>query len=87
MTRITQRNGKLYQASLVQKRSVSVAGHLTSISLEPQFWDALKEIASLTEYTIHELITLVDRKRTHENLSSALRCYALAYYQKGLELD
>ena len=58
------------------KRSVLIAGHRTSVSLEPEFWDALKQIAASAGHSINSLITEIDGDRT-TNLSSALRVYVL----------
>ena len=58
------------------KRSVRIAGHPTSVSLEPEFWDALKDIAQARGLSINELVAEVDADRK-TNLSSALRVYVL----------
>lgn len=58
------------------KRSVRIAGHPTSVSLEPEFWDALKDIAKARKLSINELVAEVDAGR-RTNLSSALRVYVL----------
>jgi predicted DNA-binding ribbon-helix-helix protein len=58
------------------KRSVRIAGHPTSVSLEPEFWDALKDIAKARGLSINELVAEIDAGRT-TNLSSALRVYVL----------
>jgi predicted DNA-binding ribbon-helix-helix protein len=58
------------------KRSVRIAGHPTSVSLEPEFWDALKDIAKARGLSINELVAEVDAGRK-TNLSSALRVYVL----------
>ena len=63
-------------AAQPRKRSVLVAGHETSVSIEPPFWDALKEIATARGISLNALITEVDRGRAG-NLSSALRVFAL----------
>ncbi len=63
-------------AARSRKRSVLVAGHETSVSLEPPFWDALREIADARGLSLNALITDVDRGRSG-NLSSALRIYVL----------
>jgi predicted DNA-binding ribbon-helix-helix protein len=65
-----------------RKRSLSIAGHRTSISLEAPFWDALKEIAASEDRPIAALVAEVDSGRGELNLSSALRLHALAYYRK-----
>lgn len=61
----------------IRKRSVLVAGHRTSISLENAFWDALGDIAEKRGVSINRLITQIDRNRTG-NLSSAIRLFVLA---------
>ena len=58
------------------KRSVRIAGHPTSVSLEPEFWEALKEIAKRRGLSINELVAEIDTGRS-TNLSSALRVYVL----------
>jgi predicted DNA-binding ribbon-helix-helix protein len=63
--------------SLIVKRSVVIAGHKTSISLEDPFWKALKEIAALRNMPLSNLITTVDVEREHANLSSAIRLFIL----------
>ncbi|SEG08660.1 ribbon-helix-helix domain-containing protein [Bosea lathyri] len=65
-----------------RKRSLSIAGHRTSVSLEDPFWDALKQIAATEERTIAALIAEVDSKRDATNLSSALRLHVLAHYKR-----
>lgn len=63
-------------SSKVVKRSVSIAGHTTSISLEKPFWDALKAIAACEKRSLAALIADIDERRG-TNLSSALRLYVL----------
>ncbi|MHA1538419.1 MAG: ribbon-helix-helix domain-containing protein [Alphaproteobacteria bacterium] len=58
------------------KRSVRIAGHRTSVSLEPEFWDALRQLAASAGRSINSLITEIDHDRT-TNLSSALRVHVL----------
>ena len=60
----------------IRKYSVMIAEHRTSISLEPEFWDALKEIAKERNTTPAALITSIDAGRTG-GLSSALRVFVL----------
>jgi predicted DNA-binding ribbon-helix-helix protein len=60
----------------IRKRSVIVAGHRTSVSLEPEFWTALREIAERRGMSINALVAEVDKGR-NGNLSSALRVYVL----------
>lgn len=63
------------------KRSMVIAGHRTSISLEGPFWDALKDIAAAEGRSVADLVTAIDAGRTGENLSSAIRLHVLAYYR------
>lgn len=66
---------------VVVKRSIVIAGHKTSISLEEDFWKGLKEIAKKRGATLSELVAAIDHKRTGGNLSSAIRLYVLDYYR------
>ena len=70
--------------SLVVRRSITISGHLTSISLEPQFLEALKEIAKERGSTLQDLITSIDRDRREGNLSSTLRVFVLEHYQNQI---
>jgi len=65
--------------STVEKRSVVVCGHKTSISLEDAFWDQLREIARAKQCTISKLIAEIDEDRLHGNLSSAIRLFVLEH--------
>jgi predicted DNA-binding ribbon-helix-helix protein len=60
----------------VKKRSVVVAGHRTSVSLESAFWDALRDMAGVQGKTVNRLITEIDQGRGG-NLSSAIRIFIL----------
>ena len=60
----------------VRKRSVIIAGHHTSVSLEDAFWQALKQIADARGRSINRLITEIDAQRSG-NLSSAIRVFVL----------
>ena len=61
------------------KRSVTVAGHRTSLSLEPEFWEALKRIAQHEGRTVSGLIGEIDAARGRRNLSSAMRVFVLEH--------
>jgi predicted DNA-binding ribbon-helix-helix protein len=67
--------------SRIVKRSVVLAGHKTSVSLEDEFWTTLKEIAGDRHVTLSELVSDIDKQRQHGNLSSALRLFVLEYYR------
>lgn len=66
-----------YLHSPVVKRSVMVAGHATSVSLEEPFWVILGQLATAQNKSLNVLITEIDDLRGPNNLSSALRLYAL----------
>ena len=67
--------------SPVVKRSIVIAGHKTSVSLEDAFWKGLKEIAGERNMTLSELVASIDSDRRHGNLSSAIRLFVLDYYR------
>lgn len=67
--------------SPVVKRSIVIAGHKTSVSLEDAFWDALKEIASTRDVTLSEVVANIDALRNQGNLSSAIRLYVLDHFR------
>jgi len=67
--------------SPVIKRSIVIAGHKTSVSLEDAFWQGLKEIAVGRRLTLSDLVGSIDAERAHGNLSSAIRLFVLTHYQ------
>jgi predicted DNA-binding ribbon-helix-helix protein len=70
--------------SPVVKRSIVIAGHKTSVSLEEEFWKSLKEIAGERNMTVTELVRAIDADRQHANLSSAIRLFVLGVYRDQL---
>jgi predicted DNA-binding ribbon-helix-helix protein len=70
--------------STVVKRSILVAGHKTSVSLEDAFWKGLKEIAGGRHLSLSDLIARIDSDREHGNLSSAIRLFVLDFYREQL---
>jgi predicted DNA-binding ribbon-helix-helix protein len=63
--------------SLVVKRSIVIAGHKTSVSLEEPFWLGLKEIAQSQHVTLSTMVGDIDTRRRQGNLSSAIRLFVL----------
>jgi len=63
------------------KRSFSIGGHRTSISLEPQFWSALKDVAAHERLPLAKLVGTIDKNRGDSGLSSAVRIWLLRYFQ------
>ncbi|MEO6395509.1 MAG: ribbon-helix-helix domain-containing protein [Devosia sp.] len=59
------------------KRSLTIAGHRTSIALEPEFWTSLEELAASRGLRLANLIEIIDREREGPNLTSALRLAVL----------
>ncbi len=70
--------------SPVVKRSIVIAGHKTSVSLEDAFWKCLKEIAGSREITLSDLVASIDTDRRLGNLSSAIRLFVLNHYRAQL---
>lgn len=70
-------------SAVVKKRSVTIAGHRTSVSLEAAFWEALKRIAASEGCSIAALAARIDREREAANLSSALRVFVLEHYARA----
>jgi predicted DNA-binding ribbon-helix-helix protein len=60
-----------------KKRSITIAGHKTSVSLEAAFWSVLRRLAGEEGLSLAALVAKVDAGRGEANLSSALRVYAL----------
>ena len=70
------------------KRSLTIAGHKTSISLEPLFWEALKDVAAVEGMTVTGLVAKLDAERAAEDgdtsgLSSRVRIHILRHYRGG----
>lgn len=58
------------------KRSVKIAGHATSVTLEPEFWDCLRDMAAERNQSINQMVAEIDCSR-EANLSSAIRVFVL----------
>lgn len=71
--------------SPVVKRSIVIAGHKTSVSLEDAFWKCLKEIANGRDMTLSDLVATIDTDRRQGNLSSAIRLFVLDHYRSRLD--
>src|SRR5262245_65878541 len=68
--------------SQVIKRSIVVGGHKTSVSLEDDFWVALKDIARERRASLSDLVGSIDSQRMQGNLSSTLRLFVLNHYRQ-----
>jgi predicted DNA-binding ribbon-helix-helix protein len=71
--------------SPVVKRSIVIAGHKTSVSLEDAFWKGLKEIAGERDATLSDLVASIDSDRHQGNLSSAIRLFVLDHYRLQIQ--
>ena len=69
--------------SWIAKRSVRIGRHKTSVSLENAFWQSFKKIATLTDMSVDQLVSIIDKDRQHDNLSSAIRLFVLDYYHRA----
>jgi predicted DNA-binding ribbon-helix-helix protein len=67
----------------IVKRSIEIAGHRTSITLEDAFWTALRDIAAEEGRTLRACVAEIDAGRGAHNLSSAIRLRVLDYYRAG----
>ncbi len=68
----------------LKKRSVLLAGHATSVALEPAFWAALEQVAADRELSLAALVTEIDLARDDQGLASACRLAVLAHLQARL---
>jgi predicted DNA-binding ribbon-helix-helix protein len=66
------------------KRSITIADHKTSVSLENEFWDCLTEIALERGVSLGALVAAIDANRQHAKLSSAIRIFVLQFYRYQL---
>ncbi len=66
----------------LRKRSVLLAGHSTSVALEPEFWAVLEAIAASRSLTVATLLVEIDQARAGRPLASACRLAALAFASK-----
>ena len=67
--------------SAIVKRSIVIAGHKTSVSLEDAFWQGLKEIAGERHTSLSDLVAAIDSERQRGNLSSAIRLFVLDFHR------
>ena len=73
--------GAVFMKSLVVKRSLVIGSLKTSVSLENEFWESLKEIDRGRGMTVSELVGTINSTRINSNLSSTLRLFVLDFYR------
>jgi len=66
-----------------RKRSFSIKGHRTSISVEAPFWEALQQAAAMENTTLAGLVARIDAARGDAGLSSAVRVWVLDYFRRS----
>ncbi len=67
-----------------QKHSLTLRGHRTSVTLEPEFWEAFTAIARAQGFSVNALASSIDdARRPGEGLASAIRIYCLRHYRSG----
>ena len=79
-----RRKGRSAKSTVV-KRSILMAGHRTSVSVEDEFWKGLKESAGVRRMSLSKLIASIDAER-RSNLSSAIRLFVLDFYRQQIPL-
>ena len=70
--------------SVIIKRSIVLNGHKTSVSLENEFWEGLRQIADTQKSKVSAMVQRIDRERTNRNLSSAIRIYVFNHFRERL---
>jgi predicted DNA-binding ribbon-helix-helix protein len=67
--------------SAIVKRSVVLNGHKTSVSLENEFWEGLRDIGETKSAKLSDLVRQIDQERETGNLSSAIRVFVLNHFR------
>lgn len=78
---------RISPAGGIVKRSVKIRGHATSISLEDEFWEALRDIAAARGLAVSVLVAEIDGARGAYGLSSAIRRHVLAHFRAKSERE
>ena len=84
MAHLRQRSPNIPVSKRSTKRSITIADHKTSVSLENEFWDCLREIAVERGVSLGALVAAIDANRQYANLSSAIRIFVLQFYRYQL---
>lgn len=85
--RPAERSPERHDGSTLVNRNVIVERRRTSLRLEPAMWDALAEICRCEEISLHDLCTLIDRRRHASSLTAAIRVFILAYFRAAATED
>lgn len=71
----------------MKKRSITIAGHRTSVALEPEFWTLIEKIAKEQNLSLADFIASIDQSRAETNLASTLRLTVLDWLQQKADLS
>jgi predicted DNA-binding ribbon-helix-helix protein len=74
--------GRVMKTAVI-KRSIFINGRKTSVSLENEFWEALREIAAQAKIALSTLVEQIDAERNNINLSSAIRVFVFNHYRSS----
>jgi predicted DNA-binding ribbon-helix-helix protein len=85
MGHLRERSPNIPVSKRSTKRSITIKDHKTSVSLENEFWDCLREIAVERGVSLGALVAAIDANRQHANLSSAIRIFVLQFYRYQLQ--
>lgn len=81
MNTLSVRRSSVPESTLVS-RNVTIAGHRTSVRLEPQMWQALSDICRRECRSVHDICTLIaGRKHPRTSLTAAIRVFIMAYFR------
>lgn len=75
--------GKMNKNLSLVSRNVTINGHRTSLRMERETWDALREICLREDQTIHQVCSLVEERREVSNRTSAVRAFIIKYYRSA----
>jgi predicted DNA-binding ribbon-helix-helix protein len=81
MVKRTALQQEMTMQTVIVKRSIVIAGHKTSVSLEDAFWNSLKDIGRSSDQTLSEIVGDIDARRLNGNLSSAIRLFVLGHFR------
>ena len=81
MAHLRHRSPNIQVSKRSTKRSITIANHKTSISLENEYWACLRKIAAERGVSLAALVAAIDANRQHANLSSAIRIFVLQFYR------
>jgi predicted DNA-binding ribbon-helix-helix protein len=72
--------------STLINRNVTVAGHRTSVRLEPAMWDALHHVSEREQKSLNDVVTEIARSQVESSLTAAIRVYLMSYFRAAAML-